>query len=59
LIFSVGAGFSLYEGVHSLHNPTKSGDPTVNYFILGASIIFEGVAWWFAYKEFNRIKGPF
>jgi cation diffusion facilitator family transporter len=58
IIFAVGAGFSLYEGIHSLKAPTASGDPTLNYIILSASILFESGAWWFAYKEFNKVKGP-
>jgi cation diffusion facilitator family transporter len=58
LIFAVGAGFSLYEGIHSLYAPSESGDPTINYIVLGASIIFEAGAWYFAYKEFNIVKGP-
>jgi cation diffusion facilitator family transporter len=58
LIFAVGSGFSLYEGIHSLSEPMKPSNPLVNYLVLGFSIIFEGGAWWFAYKEFNKVRGP-
>lgn len=57
LIFAVGAGFSLYEGVHSLFAGVVPKDPTLNYLVLGLSIIFECVAWYMALKEFNKVRG--
>ncbi|MCO4792439.1 MAG: cation diffusion facilitator family transporter [Bacteriovoracaceae bacterium] len=57
LIFAVGAGFSLYEGIHSLFVAVEPKDPTINYIILGGSIIFESIAWYMALKEMRAIKG--
>ena len=31
LIFSIGAGVSLYEGIHKLHDPEPMTNPMVNY----------------------------
>ncbi len=57
LIFAVGAGVSIYEGVHKLHNPQLIQNPIINYIVLGLAMIFEGYAWYVAFAEFKRIKG--
>ncbi len=57
LIFSVGAGLSIYEGVHALYKPKPLGDPMINYVVLSLAILFEGVAWGMALRQFNREKG--
>lgn len=56
LIFGVGGGISIYEGVlHALH-PSELGDPTLSYFVLGLAIIFEGSVFYIALREFQRVK---
>ncbi|MEM7301039.1 MAG: cation diffusion facilitator family transporter [Pseudomonadota bacterium] len=57
LIFAVGAGVSIYEGISKIIHPHPITDPTVNYVVLGLAMIFEGVAWYFAYKEFSTTRG--
>lgn len=57
LIFGVGAGVSIYEGVQKLQHPHPITSPHINYIVLGIAMAFEAVAWWIAYKEFNRIRG--
>ncbi len=57
LIFAVGAGISLYEGIEHLRHPTHSGDPTVNYVVLGLAFLFEGAAWFMALRAFRKLKG--
>lgn len=57
LIFAVGAGVSLYEGIHHILEPRAIQDPTINYVVLGLAVIFEGFAWYFAYREFNLSRG--
>lgn len=57
LIFAVGAGVSLYEGIHHLQHPEPIHNVNLTYIVLGLSFLFEGVAWFLAYKEFNRSKG--
>ena len=61
LIFAVGAGISLFEGVYKLLNPHPIERAYVNYIVLGLAFVFEGVAWVIAYREFRRaerIKRP-
>lgn len=57
LIFAVGAGISIYEGIHSLRIPREMTNPRVNYIVLGLAILFEGAAWFFAWKEFAKVRG--
>lgn len=57
LIFAVGAGVSIYEGIHHILAPTQMGDPTLSFYVLGLALIFEGAAWFFALREFTRSKG--
>jgi len=57
MIFAVGAGISIYEGIHSLMDPHPVKNPIVNYIVLGLAMIFEAFAWYFAWKEFNRARG--
>ena len=54
LIFALGAGISIYEGIHRVAHPETISNPLVNYVVLGAAMIFEGVAWWFAWREFRK-----
>ena len=56
LIFAVGGGFAIYEGIHALMDPVVIEDPTWNYAVLGAAIIFEGGALYVAMKAFNRSR---
>jgi cation diffusion facilitator family transporter len=57
LIFAIGSGISIYEGISKVLEPHPVTDPTINYVVLGLAMIFEGVAWWIAFKEFSAIKG--
>jgi len=57
LIFSLGAGISLYEGVAHIREPVVVTNPSVNYAVLGVSFLFEGVTWWIAWREFARQRG--
>lgn len=57
LIFGLGAGISLYEGITKIADPHPVTNFMVNYAVLGAAIVFEGVAWRIAYREFNRVRG--
>ena len=59
LIFAVGAGVSIYEGVHHVLHPVSISNPMINYIVLGLAILFEGAAWLFAFKEFSKVKGNY
>ena len=57
LIFAVGAGVSIYEGINHINSPQPVENPLVNYIVLGVALVFEGLAWAFALREFSRAKG--
>ncbi len=44
MIFAVGAGISIYEGVTHVLEPAEITNPTLNYIVLGIAMIFEGGA---------------
>ena len=56
LIFALGGGFAIYEGIHALQDPHVIEDPTWNYGVLGAAILFEGTALYLALKTFNKSR---
>jgi cation diffusion facilitator family transporter len=57
LIFALGGGISIYEGISNLQHPEPINNPLVNYVVLGLALVFEGFAWLFAFREFNRARG--
>ena len=56
-IFAIGAGVSVYEGVHRLRSPHPVENVTINYIVLGFAMLFEGGAWYMALREFQKAKG--
>jgi len=57
LIFSLGAGVSIYEGIVHLQAQEPMSSPVINYAVLSLSIVFEGISWWIALKAFRATKG--
>jgi len=57
LIFAVGSGVSVYEGIRHVIHPNQIENPMVNYVVLGLAMVFEGAAWFFAFNEFGKVKG--
>ena len=57
LIFALGGGISIYEGIQHIQHPEPISSPMVNYIVLGLALVFEGAAWFFAFREFNRTRG--
>jgi len=57
LIFAIGSGLSLYEGIKHFLHPEPITSPGWNYGVLLLSMVFEGVAWSIAYREFNKMRG--
>jgi divalent metal cation (Fe/Co/Zn/Cd) transporter len=40
-----------------LRHPEPITNPVINYIVLGLAMLFEGAAWYFAFREFSSIKG--
>ena len=56
LIFAVGAGVSVYEGVVHIRHPEPIAKVWINFVVLGLAAIFEGASWWFGWKAFSRVQ---
>jgi len=57
LIFGLGAGVSIYQGIDKILNPQPVEHVIVNYVIIGLAILFEGYVWILALKAFAKVKG--
>src|SRR5689334_20539292 len=57
LIFALGAGVSVYEGISHVMAPVPIAAAFVNYVVLGLASVFEGVSWAVAMSEFRAAKG--
>ena len=57
LIFGLGGGVSVYQGIAHIITPEVPGNPNWNYAVLGMSVIFEGSSLLIAAKEFNKLRG--
>lgn len=61
LIFALGGGMSIYEGVTHLAHP-QHGPAKWNYIVLGIAFVFESISAYFAFKAFRpelRGRGVF
>jgi cation diffusion facilitator family transporter len=53
LIFAVGGGMSMYEGITHISHPNPLTNPLWNYVVLGLAMVFEGYSWSVALREFR------
>ena len=56
-IFVLGAGFSVYEGIHNLMHPGPVESPSVAYIVLAVSFVFEGISWLKAVRQLHQEAG--
>lgn len=54
MIFGLGAGVSIYQGVDKFLHPGPIQNVWVNYLVLTFGVVFEGGVWIFALREFRR-----
>jgi cation diffusion facilitator family transporter len=57
LVFGVGGGVSLYEGVLHVRNPGPLEDPFWNYVVLAAAAGFESISLAVGLRQFARQRG--
>ena len=57
LVLALGAGVSIYEGVNYLLHPHSMQRPAINYIVLAVSLVFEGISWLIALRNFRASKG--
>jgi cation diffusion facilitator family transporter len=57
LIFAIGGGVSLYEGITHIQHPEQIRDPFWNYIVLGIAFALDGYSLITAWKAFNARRG--
>jgi cation diffusion facilitator family transporter len=58
LVFALGAGVSVYEGVIHILHPEPAVSPVIAYGVLLVAFLLEGWSTLAAYREFRAAKGP-
>jgi cation diffusion facilitator family transporter len=57
LIFGLGGGISMFEGIQHLREPPALKDPLWNYVVLAAAAVFEGTSFTLAWRQFKQQRG--
>lgn len=57
VLFTLGAAFAIYEGIHKLQHPEPVDSPIVAVVILFAAIVLEGFSLHTAVSEANHVRG--
>lgn len=57
LIFAIGSGVSIYEGIKHIRAPEPLTSPLINYIVLAIAFFLEGASWTIAVREFAKTKG--
>jgi cation diffusion facilitator family transporter len=58
LVFSLGAGVSIYEGMIHIAHPEPAVSPMVGYTVLTVAFLLEGGSTLAAFRDFKAAKGP-
>jgi len=56
MLFGVGGGMAVYEGITHLQHPSPLTDPTASYVVLAIAFVVESVSFAIALKEFWATK---
>jgi len=57
LVFALGAGVSVYEGIIHIAEPEEAVSPLIAYAVLVVAFFLEGWSTLEAYRDFNKAKG--
>jgi cation diffusion facilitator family transporter len=57
LVFALGAGVSVYEGIIHIAYPEEAVSPIIAYSVLGFALLLEGASTLAAFREFRESKG--
>ena len=56
LLFGLGGGMSVYEGITHLEHPTALENPFWNYLVLGFAFLFDGSSFVIAIRELKAVS---
>jgi len=57
LLFAIGAGISLYQGILRILKPEPVHHVAANYAVLGICLLFDGTTWLLALRNFKTKEG--
>ena len=57
MLFTIGAAFSLYDGIHKIISPGQLDSPLVAYVVLALSAVLEGFSLRTGIRESNLVRG--
>ncbi len=57
MIFGLGGGISIYQGITHIIKPGELRNVGINYLVLALSVLFEGTSLIIALKQFNKLRG--
>jgi divalent metal cation (Fe/Co/Zn/Cd) transporter len=57
MVFALGAGVSVYEGIIHILEPEPAVSPAIAYGVLLVAFLLEGGSTWAAFKDFREAKG--
>lgn len=57
MVFTLGAGVSMYEGIQHIIAPRRVEHATINYVVLALSFVFEGSSWIAAVRKLRQSRG--
>ena len=57
LVFALGAGVSIFQGIARIRHPQPIESPIVSELVLAASFLFEGYSWVVSVRQFCKVKG--
>jgi cation diffusion facilitator family transporter len=57
LVFALGAGVSVYEGIVHIAHPEEAVSPLIAYTVLIVAFLLEGGSTWAAFRDFKQAKG--
>ena len=57
MLFTVGAAFSVYDGIHKIINPEAIRSPLIAFVVLALSAVLEGFSLRTAIGEANKVRG--
>ncbi len=56
LLFSLGSGVAIYEGIDKLLHPHPISNPEINYMVLSVAIVLKSLSTWRASTAFNATR---
>jgi len=59
MIFALGGAASIWEGIHQLMHPEPIRMAWVSFLVLGAAMVFEGLSFRVAWKEYRAVAGDY